>query len=203
MGVSKSRKLAVAIIVTMLSACQTAPKIGEGVITMSNMQSRAYDKYLKWEKEQQGTTAFAISRQKAVYGYYAASGYDGYNRALDGAITECEFDDCKIYAINGTVVWKNAEEPSGELKIGKGAINLPKLTMDLYRKYQDIRPANQHSVFVISSSGLSANFKWDKDLESAKIQATKGCNASSASKGHPQDCAIYDIDGKVVWEFDE
>lgn len=196
-----------ALVVTMgmISACQTTgSQIGEGIVHISDYLQTEYEEYVEWDRKQDGTatTAFAISRQTARFGAFTASGgNNAYSRALAGAIEQCDSSDCKVYAINGKVVWKNAVEAIANVDIGRGPLDISKKGKEAYDKYQKTRPANQRSVFAVSGNGLSGHYDWGDDLEGLKINAVKSCNVSSATKGHPQDCAIYDIDGEIVWDF--
>ncbi len=105
-------KLIPVFCILLLSACVSAPKYGFGPVELTSDQQEFYDKYLTRinnRKDKKEAWAFAISPTQNYARYIYKSG-GRLSRAQEKAIRLCndgvKVKDCKIYDINGKVVWK-------------------------------------------------------------------------------------------------
>lgn len=105
-------KLVLTLSILLLSACASAPKYGVGPVELTSSQQIFYEKYLgriNNRKDKKEDWAFAISPTQNYARYIYKSG-DRLLRAQQKAIRLCndgvKVKDCKIYDINGNVVWK-------------------------------------------------------------------------------------------------
>ena len=97
--------------VLLLSACVSAPKYGSGPVELTPDQQKFYAKYLnRVSKSEEGTEAwvFAISPTQN-YARYIYKSSHRLLRAQEKAVNLCndgvKVNDCRIYDINGEVVW--------------------------------------------------------------------------------------------------
>ena len=105
-------KLIPIIWILLLPACVSAPKYGFGPVQLTPDQQNFYDKYLNRisdRKDRNEAWAFAISPTQNNARYIYKSSHR-LLRAQEKAINLCndgvKVKDCKIYDINGEVVWK-------------------------------------------------------------------------------------------------
>jgi len=198
----------ISILIVSAAGCQTTgKKIGSGTLYLNSGAQQQFEEYKVWaaenERKDGGTSAFAISPSKWATGtFHAFGGNNPYSRALQGAVDQCGEADCAVYAVNQKVVWQNLPMKNfeGQATIGRGPVTLSTDGEAAYQRYLQNRPAAQNSVVVTNSSGTSGGVAWNKDLEVAKLDAMKSCVSSAFSKGHVPDCAIYDINGEIVWD---
>ena len=97
--------------ILLLSACVSAPKYGSGPVELTSEQQKFYTKYLDRinnRKDKKEAWAFAISPTQN-YARYIYKSSRRLLRAQQKAINLCnagvKVKDCKIYDINGKVVW--------------------------------------------------------------------------------------------------
>jgi len=110
------KKLMPLLSILLLSACVSAPNYGVGPIELSSDQRKFYHKYLNRiksredGKDRKEDWVFAISPTENYARYIYKSGKRRLERAEEKALRLCnegvENKDCKIYDINGMVVWK-------------------------------------------------------------------------------------------------
>jgi hypothetical protein len=105
-------KLIPLFLILLLPACASAPKYGVGPVLLTADQQKFYGKYLNRisdRKDKQEAWAFAISPTQN-YARYIYKSSHRLLRAQEKAINLCndgvKVKDCKIYDINGEVVWK-------------------------------------------------------------------------------------------------
>lgn len=197
-------------------------KIGEGMILFSRTSLTGFENYLEMDRKAKGSTAFAYSRVQDTSGsgwsqkrhISASAKADATrsraikdatrSRAIRKALEYCGQEDCKIYSIDGKVVWKNPEEPVGIASIGKGAIELTENIKKYYREYKQTRTKFENSAMAISLDTRSAASVWrnESDLDLIMEEAVKRCNVLASVRGVGQNCAIYDTNGEIVWELD-
>ena len=104
-------KLIPVFCILLLSACVSAPDYGIGPVELTSDQQKFYDKYLNRinnRKDKKEAWAFAISPTQNYARYIYKSG-GRLTRAQEKALSLCndgvKVKDCKIYDINGKVVW--------------------------------------------------------------------------------------------------
>ena len=105
-------KLILIFPVLLLSACASAPKYGFGPVELASDQQKFYKQYLNRineRKDKKEEWAFAISPTQN-YARYIFKRSGNLMGAQDKALRLCnegvEVKDCKIYDINGKVVWR-------------------------------------------------------------------------------------------------
>jgi hypothetical protein len=105
-------KLIPLFLILLLPACVSAPKYGFGPAQLTPDQQKFYDKYLNRisdRKDKKEAWAFAISSTQN-YARYIYKSSHRLLRAQEKAINLCnegvKVKDCKIYDINGEIVWK-------------------------------------------------------------------------------------------------
>lgn len=106
----------------ILSSCASIQNYGTGPVELTYEQQQYYDKYLKRmsEKRISGETwAFAISPTenfafsvRTKGGRPGQANYNAQSMAIEYCNDEIKANDCKIYDINGEVVWRFSEESS-------------------------------------------------------------------------------------------
>ena len=99
----------------LLSACVSSPHYGAGPVELTSSQQKYYAKYLnriatrKAEKDRKEDWVFTISPTQNYARYIYKSGSRRLERAQEKALRLCnegvKIKDCKIYDINGIVVW--------------------------------------------------------------------------------------------------
>jgi len=105
-------KLIPIIWILLLPACVSAPKYGFGSVQLTPDQEKFYAKYLNRiseRKDKNEAWAFAISPTQN-YARYIYKSNHRMLRAQEKAINLCndgvKVKDCKIYDIDGEVVWR-------------------------------------------------------------------------------------------------
>lgn len=113
-------KLIPVFTILLLSACASAPKYGLGPVELTSGQQKFYKQYLNRineRKDKKEDWAFAISPTQNYARYIFKRG-GRLMGAQDKALRLCndgvKAKDCKIYDINGKVVWKFDETAKAE-----------------------------------------------------------------------------------------
>ena len=112
-------KLIPLFLILLLSACVSAPKYGFGPVELTSDQQKFYEQYLNRindRKDKKEDWAFALSPTQN-YGRYIFKRGGRLEGAQEKAIRLCnegvKVKDCKIYDINGKIVWKFDERATG------------------------------------------------------------------------------------------
>jgi len=104
------------ILILLLAAYVSEPKYGFGPLELNSTQQEYFNKYLKGyknRKEKHGYWALSISPSEGYMTYGASWGGEpgsarssAQERQIENCNEEVASKDCKIYALNGNVVWR-------------------------------------------------------------------------------------------------
>lgn len=214
------RALNLIFLTLIFTGCQSIVQpnqlIGSGPIALSSKTRSGYN---EWLKHGTGAWAFAVSLDGSTYGYVyckAGSACGGKPNAPYRSIGYCErrsgAQPCRVYALNGRVVWKRNEAspkltyldrqfspvPTKFLRESAPSINhSQKVQLDKYLKSLN-EPDITNGVFAISTVSSASGWQtWrGGNTNEAAERAIEFCE-KHAGKGN---CAIFAIDDVPVGE---
>ena len=196
-------------ILLLLGACQSMSYyVGKAPITLSPQVQHGLNEFLK---EGRGAWAFAVSTDGRYYGYtYCKSGNAcaGYPNAQYSAISYCEGNNpkpCKLYAINGKVVWQFDEPtPKTSNLAWRDSPQYSALSDTQKKGFEDYiakvtNPPFTSGVFAVSKS-KDAFWQTLRVAETSLRESMAAAILTCNIKGGVEDCYIIAIKDKIVAE---
>lgn len=203
----------------ILSGCQTTDQVGTAtIITMSKSKIDYYHNYRqKIDDYPRNDMVFVHNAEKEVSMWVGRDNRNGVSYAISEALKACHEGypsiTCKVFDINGRIVWKGVNDEllaqlnnvPAKISVGKsqdydGAEYKMSLRQNrLFDKYVNGLKGYDHSAFYISSDGVSVgslNVNGTRGYTLAKDGAHKNCLLKSRNKR----CYLFAQDGKPVNE---
>lgn len=194
----------IALLALALMGCQVTNRdIGGGPLHLSPSVENRLQAYLATPSRMY----FAVSVDGQHFGYsYCPDGpYACEEDTGAVALRSCQRKSrgvpCKIYAMDGEIVWKSAERSEApqrvKTEVGRGPISLSLQTETTFKKYLDLESPEY---FAVTADGERSgySFCWRPPClnPGLKAMAVEHCQRMSGGLS----CYIYAIGRKIVWE---
>ncbi len=211
-----------ATLLVLMTACQsgsTSNLVGTGPIKLAPHVQDGFQEFLR---EGNGAWAFAVTPDGWHYSYVyckGGGGCGGRPQAATRAVELCERRskgrDCKIYAINGEVVWKHDAAPADLSTSASGAPVVPKRWLSAepiqlfvsqqagFQEYiQRFENSEKTETGAFAASQGTVAYAWQtfpgRNPRAAAESAIRRCNTNAGRK----DCVLYALNSTPVSQRD-
>lgn len=211
---SRLNSLGLLVVALALSACVTNDTVGTSTVdTMSKSTKSFYTSYrsnLKTLGSYIGVFAYDPTTKRAGW-----SSRRGHTDAVESAIDSCGSPDCKVFDINGNIVWKGVNPNLVDELVSlrpilyddvtreyeTGIFTLSPVQIRRYEAYLKTmkRFASANSAFFVSVDGNSAGTSYSDNNSSVTYQASldrarRQCLTESAGKT----CYLFATGGEPI-----
>lgn len=201
---------------SLLAGCQTTKNVGTATITsMSEKTIKAYHNYRQTIPDYiQNDMVFVYSEIRGGFAWAGRNKRDGVSHAASKALESCHSLSpdltCKIFDINGRIVWKGVSNdllarlndvPDASNAIsqnyGSSPFQISSSQIRSFERYMNSTVKNDHSAFYVSDDGISVGSAFVTGSQSYSLSrngALKNCLLNSDNRP----CYLFAQDGKPV-----